>query len=247
MPACLEPVVRLQRFEHRDAGADDGRHVVSALAQHLQAADRKRLVVAVDDRGLRPARADVNRAGMIGGQRDEPLGADRVARVEHRDVRLRPAHREILERHLRRTVLADRHARVRAGHLDPDLADRRHADEVGRARQEAGEGGRKRNRAARSQPHGGADHHLLGNEVLVEAIGQHLLELVAEGRVLHVGVERDDAGVGVAQLRDRGAVRFACRDLVADLVGRRRHRFGLRVFGSDVAGGFGICAARSTT
>ena len=41
--ACrLESVVRLERFEHRDAGADDGRHVVSALAQHLQAANRKR-------------------------------------------------------------------------------------------------------------------------------------------------------------------------------------------------------------
>ena len=79
--------------------------------------------------------------------------------------------------------------------------------------EEAGERRRKRNRAARRQPHRRADHHLLGDEVLVEAIGKRLLELVAEGRVLHVGVERDDARVGFAELRERRAVRLARRDL----------------------------------
>ena len=127
-----------------------------------------------------------------------------------------------------------------------DLADRRHADEVGRARQEAGEGRRERNRAARGQPHGRADHHLLGDEVLVEAIGQHLLELVAEGRVLHVGVERDDAGVGFAELGDRGAVRLARRDLVADLVGRRRHRFRASRLPRASPAASGSARARST-
>ena len=68
---------------------------------------------------------------MIGASGDQPLGADRVARIEHRDVRLRAHHRQIFERHLRRSVLANRHAGVRPGHLDVQVADRRHADEVG--------------------------------------------------------------------------------------------------------------------
>ena len=163
---------------------------------------------------------------MIGHQRDQPLGADRVARIEHGVVRLGAEHREILERHLRRPVFANRHAGVRAGQLDADVADRGHADEVGGARQEAGERRGERNRAARRQAHRGADHHLLGDEVLVEAIGRDLLELVAEGRVLDVGVERDDARVGLAELGERGAVGFARRDLIAQLVGGRRDGFG---------------------
>src|SRR2546422_4729235 len=44
-PARLQLVVRLQRLEHGDAGADDRGHVIAALAQHLQSADRERLVV----------------------------------------------------------------------------------------------------------------------------------------------------------------------------------------------------------
>ena len=85
-----------------------------ALAQHLQAADRERLVVAVDDRRLRAGScACTPGPGDSAISADELLGADAVARIEHRDVRLGAAHREILERHLRRAVFADRHARVR--------------------------------------------------------------------------------------------------------------------------------------
>src|SRR4029079_4678196 len=50
-------VVRLERFEDGDTRADDRRDVRGALAQDLQAADGECLVVAVDDRRLRPARA----------------------------------------------------------------------------------------------------------------------------------------------------------------------------------------------
>ena len=162
--------------------------------------------------------------GMIGRERHETLGADRVARVEHGDVRLGAAHRQIFERHLRGPVFADRDAGVRSRHLDADVADRRHADEIGAARQKAGKRRGKRNRAARRQSHRRSQHRLLGDEVLVEAIRKRLFELVAEGRVLHVGIERDDALVGLAELGERDAVGLAGRDLIAQLVGRRRHR-----------------------
>ena len=81
-----------------------------------------------------------------------------------------------------------------------------------RARQEARERRGERNRAAAGEAHGGADHDLLGDEVLVEPIGSDLLELVAEGRVLDVGVERDDARVDRADGCERRAPRFARGD-----------------------------------
>ena len=61
--------------------------------------------------------------------------------------------------------------------------------------EEAGERRRERNRAAGGEAHRRADHDLLGDEDLEEPIGRDLLEPVAEGRVLDVGVERDDARV----------------------------------------------------
>ena len=145
MPSLCEPVVRRRAPRTRvTPGRDDRERVVRARPQRLRAADRERLVGAVDHRGLRPGGADVGRSRPVRHERDEPLGADRVARVQHRAVGHRPHHREIFQRHLRRAVLADRHAGVRPGHLDADLADARHADEVGRARQETREGRRKR-------------------------------------------------------------------------------------------------------
>ena len=48
---------------------------------------------------------------------------------------------DVLQRHLRWPVLADAHARVRAGEHHVGAADRRHAHEVVGARQERGEGG----------------------------------------------------------------------------------------------------------
>ena len=59
---------------------------------------------------------------------------------------------------------------------------------------------------------------------LVEALGVPGLEALAEGGVLDVGVERDDARIDVAELGERGAVGLASGDQVAQRVRRRRHR-----------------------
>src|SRR5207247_3582609 len=72
----------------------------------------------------------------------------------------------------------------------------------------------------RREPHRRAHHHLLRDEVLIEAIRQRLLELLAERRVLHVGVEGDDTRVGLAEPGDRGAVRLARGHFLADRVRR---------------------------
>src|SRR3712207_8105258 len=55
--------------------------------------------------------------------------------------------------HLRRAVLADRDARVRTGQAQVRAADRRHADEVVRPREERRERRGERLPAARSEEH----------------------------------------------------------------------------------------------
>ena len=75
----------------------------------------------------------------------------------------RPQRRDVLEAHLRRPVLADRDAAVRADQADVGTADRRHPDEVVRARQERRERGRERHPAAHLKADGGRDQLLLGD------------------------------------------------------------------------------------
>ena len=94
---------------HGHAGADDCYVVVFRRPDHAAAADTELLVGVVDHR----------RVGSQGTQEGDPFGVShrgdelrrlvRVARVEH-DARVDGAERrDVLERHLRRPVLADRH------------------------------------------------------------------------------------------------------------------------------------------
>src|SRR6266542_1919514 len=48
-PDLLQLIVRLERFEYRDAAADDRRRVVRAFTQDLQPPDGELLVGTVDD------------------------------------------------------------------------------------------------------------------------------------------------------------------------------------------------------
>ena len=113
---------------------------------------------------------------------------------------------------------------MRTGQLHVEVADRHHADEVGRTRQECRERRGERNGAARRKPHRRADHHLFGDEILVEAFRERLLEFVAEGGILDVGVKCDDTRVGGTELGERQAVGFTRGNLFAQLEVRCRHR-----------------------
>ena len=137
-----------------------------------------------------------------------------------------PKRGDVLEPHLRRPVLADRDAGVRAAQHEGRPAHGCHADEVVRARQERGEGGGERPPADGLQPHGGRDHLLLGDVHLEEALRMGLREDLGEGRVGDLAVEDDHVAAGGAERRERVTVGLARRDLAPDLVARQLERSG---------------------
>ena len=150
----------------------------------------------------------------------------RVTGVEHGGSVDRTQRRDVLERHLRRAVLADRDARVRAAERERRAADRRHAHEVVRAREECGERRRERSPAHGLEADGGSDELLLGDVHLEVALGVRFREGLGERRVRDLAVERDDVGASGAERCERVAVGLARRDLGAELVARELERAG---------------------
>ena len=233
-------VGRLQRLVHGDPRADQRDVVVVARAQDAAAADLERLVGRVEHRRRRPERAEVRDPVRIGHRRDELRRLVRVAGVEHGRSVDRTQRRDVLERHLRRAVLADRHARVRAAERERRAADRRHAHEVVRAREEGGERRRERSPAHGLESDGGGDQLLLGDVHLEVALGVCLREGLGERRVRDLAVDDDDVGARRAERSERVAVRLARRDLGAELVPRKLERAGGRPRGERSRSGFAI-------
>ena len=98
------------------------------------------------------------------------------------------------------------------------MADRRHSNEVVGARQKAGEGRGERNLSLTGQAHGRADHVLLGDKVLEEAVGELRPELVGEGRVLHVRIKHHNQRIRFAQPHNSGAECLTSRHRVCEIV-----------------------------
>src|SRR5215216_522003 len=105
-----------------------------------------------------------------------------------------------------RTVLADRHPGVRAAHAEGGAADRGHADEVVRARQETGEGRRERVPPPHLEADCSGDHLLLRDVHLEVAVGMGVAEDLGEGRVRHLAVDGDDVAADRAESSERVAV-----------------------------------------
>ena len=210
----------------RHAGADERDLVLGALAHDLGAADLEGLVGPVDGRVGAARRAHVDDAGGVGHHAHELGRLVGVAWVEHCRAVDRAHRGQVLERHLRRPVLADLDACVRADQPDVGLRDARHADEVVGAAEEGGEGRRERLVAAHAHPHRGRHQLLLGDPHLEEPIGVRLGELVGVSRVRDLAVHGDD--LGHRAQGDQGiAVGLARGDLVVLLVDRQRdHRLG---------------------
>ena len=159
--------------------------------------------------------------GLVGHGGDELGRLVGVGGVQHRRAVHGTERGDVLERHLRRAVLADRDAGVRAGQADVRPRDRRHADEVVGAREERGERRGERHPAAHLHADRRGDHLLLGDEHLEVAVLVRLAEQLGVRRVRHLAVERDDVAAHRAERGQRLAVGLARRLLLADLVRRQ--------------------------
>ena len=191
------------------------------------AADRHLLVGRRAHLGLPAQRAQVGDALAVGHRGDELRRLVGVGRVQHAAAVDRAERREVLQRHLRRAVLADRHAGVRARQAQVRPRDRRHADEVVGAREERRERRGERLPVAHLHADRRRDHLLLRDEHLEVAVRVRLAEHLRVRRVRDLAVDRHDVAVDRAERGDRLAVGLAGRDLLAERprsAARRRGR-----------------------
>src|SRR5438094_6308202 len=211
-------VRRGQAVMHGHAGSDQDDPVVRVAADQLGAADGEPGAGVIQHRIGAPGGAEIADPRMVGHCDDERGGRGGVRWIEDRRAVDRPHHRQVLERHLRRTIFTDLDPGVGSGEPDVRLRDRGHANEVVGAAEEGGEGRRERDVVAHAHPDRGGDQLLLGDEDLEVAIRVRLSELLGESRVADLAVHRDD-GPTRPQRLERVPVRLAGRHLVALLIG----------------------------
>ena len=175
--------------------------------------------------------------------------ADGVARIQNRAADDRAHHRQIFQRHLRRAVLADAHADVRADELDVRLRNSGDADLVVSAREKCGERGCERHFAARAETGGHADHVLLGDVTFGGTFGKFFEKFVRERGIFCVAVNRNDALIHFADSQQRVAVGFARGNGIAEFVIDRRiicrrdiFRFGQLIRRGNRNADSGFCA-----
>ena len=205
-----EAIGGAQGLVQRDAGADQ--RDVGAVTEGLGAADGELLAVGVERRGRLSRGPDVGDPGKIGHACDEPDRRVPVGRVQHGGAVDRAERGQVLQRHLGGAVLADRHARVRTAQAEVGAADRRHADLVVRAGQERSEGRREGGLAERLHPGLHADHRLLGDVHLEEALGRDRLDVFRVRGVADLAVEDDEVGAFSGEPGQRLAERLARGD-----------------------------------
>ena len=183
---------------------------------------------------------DVRDAAKVGHRCDELRGLVRVAGIQDGAAVHRAHHREVLECHLGRTVLADRDARVRTGEADVRVRDRGHSDEVVRAGEERRERRCEGDEADHLHPYRDRDHALLRDVHLEEAVGGRLLEVLGVRRVAHLGIEDHDVRRGRTERRERLPICLARRKGLGVLLEirrlGRRDGAGCQSAGSDVEG-----------
>ena len=95
-------------------GINDTDLVISRLLDDAAASYSEFILVAVDDFRVGSRRADEADAFGVGGQFDSTFAGNCIRRIKDGGAGNRPEHRDVLQRHLRWTVLADRNAGMTA-------------------------------------------------------------------------------------------------------------------------------------
>ena len=104
--------------------------VISRLPDDAAASDSEFILVAVDHFRVGSRRADEADAFGVGGQFDSTFAGNCIRRIKDGGAGNRPEHRDVLQRHLRWTVLADRDAGVTADEVAVRHRNGAHSDLV---------------------------------------------------------------------------------------------------------------------
>ena len=198
-----EDVRRVDHAGRLGAGADE--RDVGALAHDLDLAELE--AVAGLEQRLRGVahEADEDRPVVVDRPGQDLLGLDLVGGGDDDHAGHGPGDGDVVHDLVRLAGLAREQAAVARGDLDvgTGLGDE-HADLVQRPVERKGhEGADERHQADLGHARGHAEHVLLGDAHLVEALGIGILEELGLRGAAQVAVEDDDAGVVGGQLGDR--------------------------------------------
>ena len=91
--------------------------IVIGLSNNFALADAEVVVVAVNDFGVRPGGPDEADAAGVGGQLHGALAGNRIRGIKDRSAGNGSEHGDVLQRHLRGSVLTDRDTGVAAWNI----------------------------------------------------------------------------------------------------------------------------------
>src|ERR1043166_9051299 len=128
-----------------------------------------------------------------------------VGRTHHYEPRQRTGQADVLDAHLRRSILADRDPAVRPHRFQIDVGKRRGDAQLLEAlvEHEGGKTRHERNFSRRGEAGADRNHVRLGDSALEKAIGKLLAELGRVGGLGEIRVEYDDVRVSAPQLDER--------------------------------------------
>ena len=201
-------LARLERKLHHHAGGDDGDVLAVCKGGALIQLEAVALDLVGDGLDGGAAKAQIGRAVVVQQRLDGELHLVAVAGAEHLHAGNDAHERQILDALMRRAVLADGQAAVRADDLDVQVGI---GDGIAHllpcsAGGKDGEGVGEGLEAAGGKAGGDAGHVALGNAHIKEALGIFGRKALGHGCVGEVGVEHDQLGILLRQLDQRFAV-----------------------------------------
>ena len=190
-----------QRFVDHEAGGHDGN--VVAFGQDLGLAPLELVVAVEDDRDGEAPESHVDRTVILRGGDGRSLGFDGIGRVDDGHAGDGAHEGDVLVALVGCAVFTDGDTGMGGAELDVQV---RIADRVadlleGTTRREHGKGAREDGEAGKAQAGRDADHVLLGDTAVEEAVGVFLLELGGLGGAGEVGVKDHDFLIGLTEVQ----------------------------------------------
>ena len=202
-PIGFERLGGAKRFGYQQSRGDQ--RDVRAFRQFDRLPDGELLVRRVYHWRLGAAGANEYRALELDRRFDQLHHRHFVGRTHHYEPRQRTGQADVLDAHLRRSILADRDPAVRPHRFQIDVGKRRGDAQLLEAlvEHEGGKTRHERNFSRRGEAGADRNHVRLGDSALEKAIGKLLAELGRVGGLGEIRVEYDDVRVSAPQLDER--------------------------------------------